>query len=458
MYSKDTIVSTITPSVGGSVCLIRISGELAIQIAARYFSKDISKEQGGTFHFGKIRGTDNEIIDEVICYLFKKPKSYTAEDVVEISCHNNIFIADQIIELFIKEGCRLAEPGEYTKRAFLNGKMDLTQAEAVADIIASKSKQSLKNSIHILEGELSKKISRLKEGLIDIASLLELEIDFSEEDLDLISDERYIEVIENSLSQVGALLNSFKKGREYQKGVEVLITGKPNVGKSSLMNAMLGKNRVIVSHIPGTTRDLIHEDVIFEDVLVRLIDTAGLRLSDDEIEKEGVERAKELINSAEIILVLIDISEEIEKEDKQIIEEFLLDQKDKTILVTNKIDKEINPLCEKYISELSFERIDISAKNSTNIDNLKRVIYKRIQLQSRTDYEEIVISNRRQFEILKRIKGLLEDNKQSFIDKTGIEFIAADLRITIDALSEITGEITTDDILNNIFSNFCIGK
>jgi tRNA modification GTPase len=458
MYSKDTIVSTITPSVGGSVCLVRISGELSIPISIRFFSKDISREQGGTFHFGKLCGIDGEIIDEVIVYLFKKPKSYTGEDVVEISCHNNIFIVDQIIDLFIKEGCRLAGPGEYTKRAFLNGKMDLTQAEAVADIIASKSKQSLKNSIHILEGELSKKIGRLKEGLIDVASLLELEIDFSEEDLDVISDDTYIEVVDNSLVQINALLNSFRKGREYQKGIEVLITGKPNVGKSSLMNAMLGKNRVIVSHIPGTTRDLIHEDVIFEDVLVRLIDTAGLRLADDEIEKEGVERAKELINSAEIILVLIDVSEEIEKEDKQIIEEFLIDQKDKTLLVTNKNDKEINPSCEKYLAELSFERIDISAKNNTNIDNLKRIIYDRIQQQNRSDSEEIVISNKRQYEILKRIKGLLEENKQSFIDKTGLEFIAADLRITIDALSEITGEITTDDILNNIFSNFCIGK
>jgi tRNA modification GTPase len=458
MYSKDTIVSTITPTVGGSVCLIRLSGENAISVADKFFSKDIHNEKGGTFHFGRIFNSNNEIIDEVILYLFRKPKSYTGEDVVEISCHNNIFIVDEVIDLFIKDGCRLAEPGEYSKRAFLNGKMDLAQAEAVADIIASKSRQSLKNSIHILEGKLSARIDELKKNLIDIASLLELEIDFSEEDIDLVSEEKYLQVVDECLEQIGRLIASFSIGRRFQKGIEVLITGKPNVGKSSLMNALLGKNRVIVSHIPGTTRDLIHEDVIFEDVLVRLIDTAGLRLADDEIEKEGVERARQLIDSAEIVLVLIDVSEKIEAEDKQIIDDFLLNQKAKTLLIANKIDKPANTDTENYIKTLSFPRVQISAKNELKIDELKNVIYKRIKEQNRTETEEIIISNKRQFEILKRVKGLLDENKASFLEKTGFEFIAADLRITIDALSEITGEITTDDILNNIFSNFCIGK
>ena len=458
MYSKETIVSTITPSVGGSVCLIRVSGELAINYAGEFFSRPVSDAQGGTFHFGKILNKKKEVVDEVVLYLFRKPRSYTGEDVVEISCHNNIFIVEEIIDLFIQAGCRLAEPGEYSKRAFLNGKMDLTQAEAVADIIASRSRESLKNSIQMLEGKLSQKIEHLKQNLIDIASLLELEIDFSEEDLDVISDEKYLQTIDNSLDLIDKLLASFSKGRQFQKGIEVLITGKPNVGKSSLMNTLLGKNRVIVSHIPGTTRDLIHEDVVFEDVLVRLIDTAGLRLADDEIEKEGVERAKELIDSAEIILLLIDISEAIEKEDIQIIEEFLIDQKKKTVLVINKIDKKANSSSKEYINKLAFEKIEISAREDTNIDTLKNVIYKRIKHQNHTESEEIIISNKRQFEILKRVKGLLAENRKSFIEKTGFEFIAADLRITIDALSEITGEITTDDILNNIFSSFCIGK
>ena len=458
MYSKETIVSTITPSLGGSVCLIRVSGELAINYAGEFFSRPVSDAQGGTFHFGKILNKKKEVVDEVVLYLFRKPRSYTGEDVVEISCHNNIFIVEEIIDLFIQAGCRLAEPGEYSKRAFLNGKMDLTQAEAVADIIASRSRESLKNSIQMLEGKLSQKIEHLKQNLIDIASLLELEIDFSEEDLDVISDEKYLQTIDNSLDLIDKLLASFSKGRQFQKGIEVLITGKPNVGKSSLMNTLLGKNRVIVSHIPGTTRDLIHEDVVFEDVLVRLIDTAGLRLADDEIEKEGVERAKELIDSAEIILLLIDISEAIEKEDIQIIEEFLIDQKKKTVLVINKIDKKANSSSKEYINKLAFEKIEISAREDTNIDTLKNVIYKRIKHQNHTESEEIIISNKRQFEILKRVKGLLAENRKSFIEKTGFEFIAADLRITIDALSEITGEITTDDILNNIFSSFCIGK
>lgn len=458
MFSKDTIVSTITPSFGGSVCLIRLSGDQSINIANTFFSKNIKRGKGGTFHFGKIVNSKNDIIDEVVLYLFKKPRSYTGEDVVEISCHNNIFIIDEIIDLFVKSGCRLAEPGEFSKRAFLNGKMDLTQAEAVADIIASKSKQALKNSLEILEGKLSVKIGQLKKDLIDLASLLELEIDFSEEDLDVVSENEYLDVIDKSLEQTEKLLQSFSKGRQFQKGIEVLITGKPNVGKSSLMNALLGKNRVIVSHIPGTTRDLVHEDIIFEDVLVRLIDTAGLRLADDEIEREGVARAKEFIDSAAIILMLVDVSEKIEKEDRQIIDEFLLHKKEKTLLVSNKIDKKINKSSEEYIEGLSFKRIDISAKNEINIEGLKNVIYSRIKDQGKSESEEIVISNKRQYEILKRVKKLLTENRKSFLNKTGYEFIAADIRMTIDSLSEITGEITTDDILNNIFSNFCIGK
>lgn len=459
MFSKDTIISTITSSVGGSVCLIRVSGEKAIEIANRFFvSKNIKSVADGTFHFGTLVNYNNEVIDKVILYLFKKPRSYTGEDVIEISCHNNIFIIDEIIDLFLQSGCRLAEPGEYSKRAFLNGKMDLTQAEAVADIIASKSKNSLKNSIHILEGRLSAKINNLKQSLIDIASLLELEIDFSEEGLDVISDDKYISVVDDSLEQINELIKSFSKGRQFQKGIEVLITGKPNVGKSSLMNSLLGKNRVIVSNIPGTTRDLIHEDVIFEDVLVRLIDTAGIRLSEDEIEKEGVLRAKELVESSEIILVIVDVSEEIDKEDVQIIEELVINVKKKLLIVANKIDKKINIKSENYIKNLKLDTVYISAKNETNIEELKSIIFTRIKKQQKIESEEIIISNKRQFEILKKVKKLLEENRKSFKAKTGVEFVAADLRITIDSLSELTGEITTDDILNNIFSSFCIGK
>lgn len=459
MYSNDTIVSPITPASGGSVCLIRISGSKAFPISKRLFSsRAISKANSGTFHFGKIINEKKEVVDEVILYLFRKPKSYTGEDVIEISCHNNIFIIEEIIDLYIKAGCRMAEPGEYTKRAFLNGKMDLTQAEAVADIIASKSKVSLKNSIHILEGSLSTRVNKLKHSLIDVASLLELEIDFSEEDLEVISAEKYLGIINECLLDIDDLIQSFSKGRQFQKGIEVLITGKPNVGKSSLMNALLGKNRVIVSQIPGTTRDLIHEDVIFEDVLVRLIDTAGIRLAEDEIEKEGVQRAKALVDSSEIILVILDISDNIDHEDKYIVEEFLKGQNQKVVLVGNKVDKNISKDTEQYLENLGLEKIYISAKDGLNINELKKKVYNRIQTRNTYEAEEVIISNKRQYAILKNVKRLLEENRQSFQAHVGFEFVAADLRITIDNLSEITGEITTDDILNNIFSSFCIGK
>lgn len=459
MFSKDTIISTITSSMGGSVCLFRISGEKSINIAQQFFiPQDLKKEKGGTFHFGKIINKDKEIIDEVIIYLFRKPRSYTGEDVVEISCHNNVLIIDEIFDLFIKSGCRLAQPGEFTKRAFFNGKMDLTQAEAVADIISSKTKQSLKNSINILGGILSIKINELKQSLIDIASLLELEIDFSEEDLDIIPEKKYLTVVDYSIKKVEELIRSFSKGRQFQKGIEVIITGKPNVGKSSLMNSLLGKDRVIVSHIPGTTRDMIHEDIVFEDILVRLIDTAGIRLTFDEIEKEGVKRARKLVESSELILVLIDISEKVDNEDIHIIDELTFNYKNKLLLVANKIDKDKNPAAETYIKNSGLETIYISAREEINIEDLKTKIYNRITSQAELATEEIIISNKRQYEILKKIKMLLQKNRKAFKKNVGHEFIAADLRLTIESLAELTGEITTDDILNNIFSNFCIGK
>ena len=459
MFSEDTIISTITPVRGGSVCLLRVSGKDAINITCKYFkSNSLSNMEGGRFYFGKFVDDKNEVVDEVIIYVFKKPKSYTGEDVIEISCHSNIFILEEIINLYLNNNCRIAEPGEFTKRAFLNNKIDLVQAEAVADLIASKSKASVKNSLNLLEGKLSKLINSLKKNLIDVGSLLELELDFSEEDLEIISRDKFFDIMESSISIVNSLLDSYDSGRELQKGIEILIAGKPNVGKSSLMNSLLQKDRVIVSHIAGTTRDLIHEDIVMDDTLVRLIDTAGIRFTSDEIEAEGVTRAKKFLETASLILLMIDLSSEIDNDDLDILNSLVHKKSNSLIIVGNKSDKEVNIKTEEYLSKLEIDKIKISAKEETNISELKRLIIRRIKRNEKDLSEDIILTNKRQYDVLNRLKKILNDNLKSFKSNQGFEFIAVDLRLAIETLSEITGEISTDDILNNIFSNFCIGK
>ena len=299
MYEKDTIISPISSVSGGSVSLIRLSGTDSIRITNKFFPKsNLETYEGGRFLHGTIVSESSETIDSVIIYLFKAPKSYTGENTIEIGCHSNVFIIEDILQLFLRNECRLAKPGEFTQRAFLNGKMDLAQAEAVADIISSKTKRGVKNSLSVLEGKLSDKILQLKKKIIDIASLLELGLDFSEEGIELVSNDHFSSTLKTLILEIEALLETFSNSRQFQKGVEVLIAGKPNVGKSSLMNALLEKDRVIVSHIPGTTRDLIHEDIVVEETLVRLIDTAGIRFTEDHVEAAGVDKAKKLLNDS----------------------------------------------------------------------------------------------------------------------------------------------------------------
>lgn len=459
MYEKDTIVSPITSVAGGSVSLIRISGTDAIKTTNTFFpSINLEEEEGGSFFFGKLFSGSKEIIDEVIVYLFKAPKSYTGENVIEIGCHSNVFIVEEILQLFLKNECRIANPGEFTQRAFLNGKMDLTQAEAVADIISSKSKIGVKNSLHILEGRLSSKISKLKQNIIDIASLLELGLDFSEEEIEIVSNSQFISTLKTFLSETEMLLGSFSNSRQFQKGVEVLIAGKPNVGKSSIMNALLEKDRVIVSHIPGTTRDLIHEDIIIDNTLVRLIDAAGIRFTEDQIEASGVDRAKKLLKTADIILVVFDLSTEIEKDDIEILNTLIKEKNRRLIFIGNKTDKKALLQTEEYLKSFSVETVFVSAKEDDKIDELREVISRHIKKDENLNPEDILLTNKRHYDILLKVKNQVRATMDSFLKEPGHEFIALDLREVINTLSEITGEITTDDILNNIFSNFCIGK
>ncbi len=459
MYDKDTIISPITSISVGSVCLLRISGHDALNITNQFFpSIRIEDKEEKTFLVTKLLTESNEIIDEVIVYVFKAPHSYTGENVIEIGCHSNLFIVEDILQLFLKKGCRIAKPGEFTQRAFLNGKMDLTQAEAVADLISSKSKTGVKNSLHNIEGRLSSRILKFKESIIDITSLIELGLDFSEEDIETVSQDQFTSSLKTLHSDIKSLLKSFSNSRQFQKGIEVLITGKTNVGKSSIMNALLEKDRVIVSHIPGTTRDHIHEDIIIDNTLVRLIDSAGIRFTDDQVEAAGVERAKKIIKTADIVLAVFDLSENIENEDIEIVNHLTIEESKKLILVGNKSDKKGNPKTINYLESVSTNKVYVSAINDENIDKLKDEISLYIKKEESLDKEDILLTNKRHFDILDRVKIQIEKTIKSFLKEPGHEFIAMDLREILNTFSEITGEITSEDILNNIFSNFCIGK
>ena len=455
----DTIIAPISATIGGSVSLIRVSGTDSISATTKFFkSIKLNTQPGNKFFHGHFFDLEHNSIDDVIILLYKKPNSYTGEDVIEISCHGNPFIVEQIISQYLKMGCRMAEPGEFTKRAFLNGKMDLLQAEAVADIIAAKSLTSIKNSLMQIQGRASYLVRALKEQLINVASLITVDLDFSEEDLNIITHDQLANRIKQSLQTVNKLLNSYNFGRRVNKGVEVIICGKPNVGKSSLMNSLIKQDRVIVSHIPGTTRDTIHEDVVIDNTLIRFVDTAGIRISNNKIEIEGINRSEATFRTADIILLVVDISNSLEQEDLKLMHRLLKSSKEKLIITGNKNDKQINLKTEEEIKRNDVPVVLVSAKTNKGVNKLEREIVKQLKINNDYLSEEIIITNQRQYDLLKKTKNALANSLKGTKKKLGFEFIAIDMQNAIEWLSEITGEITTDDILNNVFSKFCIGK
>ena len=449
-YNEDVIAAISTPVGVGAISVIRISGQGCLKkIDQIYTGKtELEKALPNTIHYGKIVSKNKETIDDVLISVFKNPHSYTGEDSAEISTHGNPLITQKILERLTEVGVRLAEPGEFTKRAFLNGKIDLSQAEAVVDIINSRTNASLKGARNQLDGLLSKKVNSLREMLVNASSLIELELDFAEEELEFISYAEVEEKLDEIINELKVLVNSYRIGKIIKDGVNVVLVGKPNVGKSSLLNYILKESRAIVSHIPGTTRDVIKEEVSIDGILFKLFDTAGIRLTEDEVEKEGVLRSIEAIKNADVVVLINDIEKGFDDElNKEI---FALNKKDNIFYVTNKID-----LKKKGVS---YKGLLVSAKTGEGMEDFLKVLKQKSFGAEVFSEKNAVVTNVRHKEALNKAIEFLNNGKKAIAQKLSGEFIAVDLRNAENALGEIIGKVTTDDILNNIFSQFCIGK
>ncbi len=450
MYGiNETIAAIATPPGEGAIGIIRLSGVKAITIADEIFvGKKLVNQPSHTIHFGKIVDGE-EIVDEVVASLYKGPKSYTGEDVVEISCHGSQYVLERVLGLCLSHGAHIAKAGEFTQRAFLNNKMDLTQAEAVADLIASHSGAAHKAAIHNLRGGFSNDLTELREQLIQFSALLELELDFSEEDVEFADRTKFYELINLLTSTTEQLINSFSLGNVIKKGVSVAIIGKPNAGKSTLLNALLNEERAIVSDIAGTTRDSIEETLNINGVLFRLIDTAGIREhTSDIVETMGVQRSKDIMQRADIVVYLFDVNEETPEmlaEQKAVFEKEGL----KYILAANKTD-----IANKELGE---EVLNISAKQKQHIDDLRNALYNKV-VDGAVSTEGTIVTNARHHTSLNEVLQSLQDIKSGLDNNISGDLIALDVRRCLHYLGEITGQVTTEDKLDYIFSKFCIGK
>ena len=466
---NKTIVALATPQGVGAIGVIRLSGSEAIQTTAKIFKgKNLEKQKSHTVHYGHI--VDGEkVIDEVMVSLFRAPKSFTTEDVVEISCHGSPFIAEQIIQLLIQNGARSAKPGEFTLRAFINGRIDLSQAEAVADLIASDSAASLDLALKQMRGGFSNDIKILRTELVNFASLIELELDFGEEDVEFADRKKLIELIEAIQSKLKPLIESFKLGNVIKNGVNTVIAGKPNAGKSTLLNALLNEERAIVSEIPGTTRDTIEEVLNINGIQFRFIDTAGIRTTEDVIEKLGVAKTMEKLKQSSVYIYMFDVNSTTPEElVKEIHELELLGFSG--IIVGNKIDKAswkatapFYKVMEKTIDHRQQtidnpELLFISANTQYNISLLKQKLHDLVFQSSIVNRQSSIVTNTRHYEALLKANEALNEVKVGIENQNTGDLVALDIKRALEYLGQISGEVTNDEILGNIFSKFCIGK
>lgn len=455
ILTNDTIVAVATASGAGAIAVIRLSGPDAITITQRVFKgKNLEQQASHTIHFGTIRD-EGKIVDEVLVSLFKTPHSYTKENVVEISCHGSDYIVQQIVKLLLKHGTRLANAGEFTKRAFLNGQFDLAQAEAVADLIASDSALSHEVAMKQMRGGFSQEIKRLRAELVHFASMIELELDFGEEDVEFADREQLRTLIFSIQHIIRELLKSFELGNVIKNGVPTVIVGKPNAGKSTLLNKLLNEEKAIVSDVPGTTRDFIEDEISLGGITFRFIDTAGLRETTDKVEAIGVERTHQKLSQSSLIIYLFDITTTTPEEVLAELEQ-LNPKKLPVLLVANKID-EASPAILSAFDNME-GLVKISAAEGANMDELKDALVEKVNLGKLNTQQQTIVTNLRHVDSLNKTYAALDDVLNGLSLGMSGDLVAADIRRALYSLGEITGEITTDDLLDNIFTKFCIGK
>ena len=454
---NETICALAT-APGGALGIIRISGAQSLEILSRIFSKDLTNAQPNTIHYGHIVAPSplgeegrGEVVDEVLVSVFRAPHSYTGEESAEISCHGSRYILNKVLELLVRQGCRMALPGEFTQRAYLNGKMDLTQAEAVADLIASTNQATHQMALSQLRGHFSSKLAQLREQLLKLTSLLELELDFSDhEDLEFADRSELLSLSKEIDTHIAKLARSFETGQALKQGIPVAIVGKTNVGKSTLLNALLKDDRAIVSDIHGTTRDTVEDTIDIQGVTFRFIDTAGIRQTQDTVEQIGINRTYATIDKARIILWVVDS----EPSNEEINELLQRTENKKLILVKNKADKANN----NSYGMLNLPSVAISAKFGAGIDELEKAIYEAADIPALTD-NDIVVTNARHYDALTRSHDCIQRVIDGLQMQLSGDLLSEDLRQALDTLAEITGgQITPNEVLGNIFKNFCIGK
>lgn len=455
----DTICAVSTPHGMGGIAVIRVSGNEALDIVQqRWQGKSLSEMASHTAHLGHIIDSQGELLDEAVLTLFRAPNSFTGEDVVEISCHGSMWIQQQIVSSLIDAGCRAATGGEFTQRAFANGKLDLSQAEAIADVIASQSRASHHVAMNQMRGAFSRQLSSLRSQLLQFVSLIELELDFSEEDVTFADRERLTTLATSIKKVIDSLASSYQAGNAIKNGLPVAIVGPTNAGKSTLLNTLLGDDRALVSDIKGTTRDVIEDTIVMGGTLIRFIDTAGIRESSDVIESMGIERSFKKMDEARIVLWVVDATAPItELEDfyKQISEHC----HDKAVIaVVNKIDASDTQAIVKKLKELDIKIAEISAREGTGVEQLKQNIIEAAALPQVNDENAVIVTNARHYHALVRASEAIDRTLQGLATGLSGDLVSQDIRECMHYLGEITGEISTDDILGEIFAHFCIGK
>lgn len=462
MYIEDTIAAISTAQGTGGVGIIRISGEKAFQIAEKIFKgkKSFDKIKSHTINYGWIVDPySGEAIDEVLLSRMDSPNTFTRENVIEINCHGGMVVLKRILEAVFKEGARPAEPGEFTKRAFLNGRIDLSQAEAVIDLINSKTSQSSKAAVEQLEGKLSKKLKEVRSKLVELIAHIEVTVDYPEHDIEELTGQQVYESIIQINGKLAEIIKNFEKGRIIREGIDVVIVGRPNVGKSSLLNELSGKNRAIVTDIPGTTRDVIEEYININGVPVKLMDTAGIRETEDVVEKIGVERTGRAVEFADLTIILIDAGEGLTKEDEDILKKIETEGNKKAIILINKIDRADQERIDALESRLHGRRtVRASVKKGIGIEELENTITGLFFAGEINSENDLLVTNVRHKNLIDKSIKCINDAVTAFEGSMPLDCLTIDIRNAAEYLGQITGESIAEDVMNEIFSRFCLGK